>query len=72
MKKELTYSEAYAKLEKLIEQLEGGDIQLDILSVIVKQANELITICEAKLRNIEKEVKESMKSVKTRKNSKKG
>jgi len=62
MKKELTYSEAYAKLEKLVEQLEGGDIQLDKLSVIVKQANELIAICEVKLRNIEKEVNQASKT----------
>jgi len=56
MKKELTYSEAFAKLEKLIEQLEDGDIQLEKLTEKVKQANELIAICETKLRNIDNEI----------------
>jgi len=56
MGKELRYSDAYAKLEELVEQLEDGNIPLDKLTAKVKQANELITICETKLRSIEKEV----------------
>ncbi|MFM9839990.1 MAG: exodeoxyribonuclease VII small subunit [Cyclobacteriaceae bacterium] len=55
MKRE-TYSEAYSKLEKLVEQIESDDIQLDTLAGKVKQANELIVFCEDKLRTIEKEV----------------
>ena len=57
----MTYYEAYSKLEKLVEQLEDEDIQLDKLSAIVNSANELIAICEAKLRNIENEVKDAVK-----------
>ena len=58
MKNDLTYSEAFSKLEELVEQLEEGDIQLDKLAEKVKHANELIAICEEKLRKIAKEVKE--------------
>lgn len=61
MKKELTYSEAFSKLEDLVEQLEVGDIQLDKLTEKIKQANELIALCETKLREIEDEVKEATK-----------
>jgi len=63
MKPELTYSEAYAKLEDLVEQLEDGVIQLDQLAEKVKQANELIAICENKLRTIEREVKDASEKV---------
>ncbi len=63
MKTELTYSEAYAKLEDLVEQLEDGGIQLDQLAEKVKQANELIAICENKLRTIEREVKDASEKV---------
>ncbi len=63
MKPELTYSEAYAKLEDLVEQLEDGGIQLDQLAEKVKQANELIVICENKLRGIEIEIKEASENV---------
>jgi exodeoxyribonuclease VII small subunit len=56
MKRELTYSEAYSELEKLVGEIESDDIQLDTLAGKVKQANELIVFCEEKLRTIEKEV----------------
>ena len=70
MKKELTYSDAFAKLEELVAQLEEGDIQLDKLTAKVKQANELIAICEGKLRTIEGEVKEATKNSTKRKKEK--
>lgn len=66
MKKEITYSEAFIKLEELVEQLEGGDIQLDKLTTKVNQANELINICEAKLRGIESDVNEATKPTNTK------
>jgi exodeoxyribonuclease VII small subunit len=72
MKKEMTYSEAFAKLEELVEQLEDGDIQLDKLTEKVKQANELIAICEIKLRDIDNDVKEAIKTAKVRQIKKKG
>lgn len=71
MKTDLTYSEAYAKLEELVAQLEEGNIPLDELSLKVKQANELISICENKLRNIQTEVNETIKEV-TKRQKKEG
>jgi exodeoxyribonuclease VII small subunit len=71
MKTDLTYSEAYAKLEELVGQLEEGNIPLDELSLKVKQANELISICENKLRNIQAEVNETIKEV-TKRQKKEG
>ena len=56
MKAELTYTEAYAKLESLTKQLEDGNIPLEDLSSKVKEANELIAICETKLRGVEEEI----------------
>ncbi len=54
--KTLSYNEAYSKLEKLVHQLEDDSIQLDTLAEKVTQANELIALCENKLRAIEKNV----------------
>jgi exodeoxyribonuclease VII small subunit len=53
----LSYTEAFASLEKIVEQIEDDSIQLDTLAEKVKQATELIQYCEAKLRGIESEVK---------------
>jgi exodeoxyribonuclease VII small subunit len=61
MKSEQTYNQAFEKLEELVEQLEDGNIQLDTLATKVKQANELIAICETKLRKIEKAVDDAAK-----------
>jgi len=65
VKNELTYSEAFSKLEIIVEQLEEGNIQLDKLSMKVKQASELITICEVKLRKIEIDINDSTKALTT-------
>ena len=64
MKTNLTYSEAFVKLEDLVLQLEDGNIQLDKLSAKVKEAKELISICEKKLRKIETEVNNTIKTSK--------
>ncbi len=60
--KDLTYNQAYSKLEELVIEIESDAIQLDTLADKVKQANALIQLCEAKLRTIEKEVNEAVKS----------
>lgn len=59
MKNDLTYSLAFSKLEELVQQLEAGNTPLDQLTEKVKQANELIAICENKLRNIQAEIKDA-------------
>ena len=56
MKNEMDYTGAFAKLEELVAQLEEGDIQLEDLAAKIEQANELIAICEKKLRRTDEEV----------------
>jgi exodeoxyribonuclease VII small subunit len=63
MKKNLTYSEAFTKLEELVEQLEDGNIPLDKLAGNVKQANEWVAVCETKLRQIQTEIEEVSESM---------
>ena len=50
MKTALTYSKAFAALEKLVDQLEEGGVELEHLPEKIKEANELIEVCEMKLR----------------------
>ena len=63
MKTALSYNEAFSELEKLVDEVEDDSIQLDTLAEKVAKANELIAICEAKLRTIEEDV-ERVKMVK--------
>ncbi len=55
----MNYTEAFEKLEELLQQIERGDIRIDKLPEIVKQANDLIAICEERLRGIEERVKDA-------------
>ena len=59
MTTELTYSSAFAQLEELVRQIEDKNIQLDTLAEKVKQANELISFCELKLRGIALNIEEA-------------
>ena len=56
MKTNLTYSTAFASLEKIVAQMESDEIQVDELAEKVKEAKELIAFCENKLRMVEMEV----------------
>lgn len=55
MKKDLTYKDAFARLQVLVEELEDGRIDLEQLAAKTKQANELIEVCSKKLRAVERE-----------------
>ena len=56
MKTKLTFDNAFSELEKLVEQIEDENIQLDELADKVKEANELIKYCETKLRAIAEDI----------------
>lgn len=61
MKSNLTFDKAFSDLTKLVNQIEDDKIQVDTLSEKVKEANELIKFCEAKLRTIDSEIKRNNK-----------
>ena len=56
MKTELNYTQAFQQLQALVKQLEQGGIELNELTEKVEQANALIAICEAQLKQIEKDL----------------
>jgi len=55
--KEPGYAEAYDELQKILADLEGGEIDVDDLSAKVKRAAELIEFCRKRLKDTEVEVK---------------
>lgn len=59
MKTTMSFDNAFAELEKLVEQIEDENIQLDTLAEKVKQATELIKYCETKLRSITEEIEQA-------------
>ena len=64
METKLTFDNAFGNLEKLVEEIEDENIQLDTLAEKVKQANEMIKYCETRLRTISADIeKEKMNNV---------
>jgi exodeoxyribonuclease VII small subunit len=62
-KQELTYSKAYAELEKIVSQIENEEIEIDKLADYVKRASELMSFCKEKLKKSEKEITNIMKEI---------
>ena len=55
-KKELTYAEAMAEIEKILGRLRSEEMNVDGLAAEVKRATELIASCKARLRKAEADV----------------
>jgi len=54
---EMKYSKSIKKLEEIIEKIESEEIDVDELSVKVKEAVSLIKTCKDKIEKAEMEVK---------------
>lgn len=63
MEEKITYTEAFEELEKLVSEIEGGEITVDDLSDKVKRASELIKICKKKLTTTEEDVNKILKEL---------
>ncbi len=57
MSKNITYKKAMNELNKIIEEIQSSDLDIDNLSKQIARAQELISLCRAKLRTVESEVK---------------
>lgn len=54
--KKMTYKEAFAKLEKILTEIEDAEIDVDLLAEKIRTASELIKFCKSKLTETETEV----------------
>jgi exodeoxyribonuclease VII small subunit len=54
---DLKYTKAVQKIDEIIIKIESEEIDVDELSVNVKEAVELIKLCKAKIEKAEMEVK---------------
>jgi len=56
-KKDISYSDALNELNEIAGEIENESIAVDELTIKLRRASELITLCRAKLRLTEEEVK---------------
>lgn len=55
-KKKETYSEAMARLEKIVSQIDNNELEIDVLAEKIKEANGIIAFCSDKLTKADKEI----------------
>lgn len=55
-KKELTYAEAMAEVERILARFRDEEMDVDSLAAEVKRATQLIAGCKARLHKAEEEV----------------
>jgi exodeoxyribonuclease VII small subunit len=55
--KDPTYGEAAARLEEILNRIEEGEVDIDELSGLVKEAAGLVTLCRGKIHAAEIQVK---------------
>jgi exodeoxyribonuclease VII small subunit len=53
----ISYQEAVSELESILEEIEEGNTDIDVLSDRVKRALFLIQLCKTKLRKTDEEVR---------------
>ena len=55
-KSKLSYSEAIAELESILQRLRSGELGIEELTTSVKRAKELIELCKAELTTTKTEL----------------
>ena len=50
------YAEAMRELEEILDELEGDDLDVDVLAVRVRRASELIELCRSRITRAEDDV----------------
>jgi len=55
-KNQLSYKQALEELEKIVDEIENGEIDVDLLAEKVKRATFLSQICKSKLRKTQEEL----------------
>ena len=55
-KKKETYSQAMARLETIVRQVDSNELEIDELLEKIKEANEIIAFCSEKLKKADDEI----------------
>ena len=55
-KKKETYSQAMARLETIVRQVDSNELEIDELVEKIKEANEIIPFCSEKLKKADTEI----------------
>ncbi len=62
MKKSPNYEEAVSQLEEIVKKMESGELDIDMMSTELKNAQQLIKLCKDKLTKTDEEIKKILES----------
>lgn len=62
MKKAPNYEEAVSQLEEIVQKMESGELDIDMMSTELKKAQLLIKLCKDKLTKTDEEIKKILES----------
>jgi exodeoxyribonuclease VII small subunit len=62
-RKQFSFNESVTEIEKILKNIETGNLDVDKLSEEVKRASELIRQCQKKLRSTEEEINSIFKDL---------
>ena len=62
MEKTPNYEEAVSQLEEIVKKMESGELDIDMMSTELKNAQQLIKLCKDKLTKTEEEIKKILES----------
>ena len=62
MKKTPNYEEAVSQLEEIVKKMESGELDIDMMSTELKNAQQLIKRCKDKLTKTDEEIKKILES----------
>ena len=62
MKKAPNYEEAVSQLEEIVQKMESGELDIDMMSTELKKAQQLIKLCKDKLTETDEEIKKILES----------
>ncbi len=60
-KKDINYEEAVGQLEEIARKMENGEFEIDELATQLKKAQQLIKLCNDKLRSTDEEIRKILK-----------
>ncbi|WP_424048239.1 exodeoxyribonuclease VII small subunit [Prevotella jejuni] len=54
--KDIKYEEAVRQLEKIVDKMESGELDIDSMAVQLKKAQELVKLCKDKLKRTDADI----------------
>lgn len=58
-----TYSAAIARLEEIMSQIQGGNMDIDKLGTLLTEAQQLIEFCRGRLFKVDEEIKSLLDTI---------